>query len=518
MTKKRRALISVSNKKNLNTFAKGLSRLGFEIISTGGTADYLKRNGVKVITVEKLTGLPSILGGRVKSLHPAIFGGILAEPTTKKNLKELEKVGGEPFELVVCNLYPFEKTISAKRVKHKDAIENIDIGGPSMVRAAAKNYAYVGIIVDPRDYREILGELKKGRGLSDGVRERLAAKAFAHTARYDVLIASYFGKRVIDKDKKGTMPPAFSLTLEKERDLRYGENPHQAGALYHQMGEESSSEFEQLHGAEISFNNLLDLQAARQIVLSFTDPTVSIVKHYSPCGVAQGKNTLEAFKKALECDPISAFGGIIAMNRRLDKATAEEISQSFFELVVAPSFEGPALKVLKQKKNIRIIQMPFPKDFIPHIDFDFRRISGGFLVQEIDREQITMSNVKVVSRRQPNVGELQDLFFAFNVAKYVRSNAVVLVKDEATVGIGAGQMSRVDSAKIALEKAAGKSIGAVMGSDGFFPFRDSVDEAAKAGITAVIEPGGSKRDGEVIEAANDANIALLFTGIRHFRH
>jgi len=515
---KRYALVSVSDKAGLISFVKGLKELGFEVVSSGGTAKFLKKGGVKVVEVAAITKYPHMLGGRVKTLHPLIHGGILADPTLEDHQRDIKKFKIRPFTLVVCNLYPFEEVISKKEFTHEEAIENIDIGGPAMVRGAAKNYKHVAVVVDPSDYSKILKELKEKGEISLETRERLALKAFKHTAHYDNLIVSYLSSRL---GPSSEFPREMEILLEKVKDLRYGENPHQKAALYREQGVFGPgrvTEAKQLHGKELSFNNYLDMEAAWNIANYFVEPTVAIVKHNNPCGVAKGENLVTAYQKALECDPVSAFGGIVAANRRIDEATAREISKLFVEVVIAPSYTPMALDVLKKKENLRIMEMGEKSINKPFRGLDYKRISGGVLVEEPDLAQLGMNEVKVVTQREPSMAEMEDLFFAWGVAKFVKSNAIVLVKNNQAVGIGAGQMSRIESAELAVKRAKEKAKGAVLASDGFFPFPDVVELAAQSGITAIIQPGGSKRDQESIEAADKHGLAMVFTGRRHFRH
>lgn len=511
-------LVSVYDKAGLAGFAKELKKLGFEIISSGGTAKFLRKSGIRVTEVAKITKYPHMLSGRVKTLHPLIHGGILADRTNKEHLKDIKKFKITPFDMVVCNLYPFEEVTSRENFTHEEAIENIDIGGPAMVRGAAKNYKNVAIVVDPGDYKKILDELKEKESISIETRELLALKAFKHTAQYDALIVRYFSSRVEEEEE---FPREMEILLEKIQDLRYGENPHQKAALYRERGAKDEgriTEARQLHGKELSFNNIVDMEAAWNAANYFVDPTVAIIKHTNPCGVAKADNLCEAYKRALACDPVSAFGGIIAANRRIDEVTAKEIYSLFVEVIIAPSYTPKALEILKAKQNIRIMEMGEKAINKPFKGLDYKRVSGGMLVQEPDIAQLGINEIKVVTKKEPSMGEMEDLFFAWGVAKFVKSNAIVLVKDGQTVGIGAGQMSRIDSAEMAVKKSKGKAKGAVLASDAFFPFPDVVELAAEHGITAIIQPGGSKRDQESIEVADKAGIAMVFTGRRHFRH
>jgi len=517
---KKLALISVSDKTDLAALAKGIKSFGFDIVSTGGTAEFLRKAGIKVIEVQELTGYPKMLDGRVKSLHPAVFSGILADRSKKSHMKDLKTYKIRPIDIVVCNLYPFEQVTSRPKFSHDEAIENIDIGGPSMVRAAAKNYKDVAIIVDPADYKSILAELRKKHGkLSFETKEMLAGKAFSHTKRYDSLISLYFKSRQ-KKEGEQTLPKDIDVFIEKIQDLRYGENPHQRAAFYRDIGSKGAciADIKQLHGKELSFNNIYDIDSAWQIVNYFALPTVAIIKHTNPCGVGQADKIEYAYKKAFASDPVSAFGSVIAANRTVNEEMARAMGDLFVEAIVAPEFDKKAIRILQQKKNLRVIEMG--KDSINKgcTGYDFKRVRGGFLVQDPDKLELSVSDIKVVSRKAPSVAEMEDLFFAWGVVKYVKSNAIVVAKGRQTLGIGAGQMSRVDSVEIALKKAGTLVKGAVLASDAFFPFRDSVDLAAKAGISAIMETGGSIRDPEVIAAANEHNIALVFTGRRHFRH
>jgi phosphoribosylaminoimidazolecarboxamide formyltransferase/IMP cyclohydrolase len=515
---KKYALLSVYDKTGLAPFAKELTRLGFELVSSGGTAKHLRQKRIKVTEVEKITRYPHLFDGRVKTLHPLIHGGILSDRTNKAHLKEIKKYGITPFDVVVCNLYPFEAVITRKDFTHAEAIENIDIGGPAMVRASAKNHQNVAIVVDPNDYQTVLAELKSTGGVSLATRERLALKAFEHTAQYDTLITRYFKSRAGSEDR---FPQEMDIMLEKIQTLRYGENPHQQAALYRERGAKGEgrvTEAKQLHGKELSFNNIVDMDAAWNCANYFADPTVCIVKHNNPCGVAKAATLVEAYKNALECDPVSAYGGIIAANRRVDELTAREVAALFVEVIIAPSYTPRALEILKAKQNIRIMEMGEKSVNKPFQGLDYKRISGGMLVQDPDIAQLGINEIKVVTKREPTMAEMEDLFFAWGVAKFVKSNTIVYVKDGKTVGIGAGQMSRIDAAEIGVKKSQGKVKGAVLASDAFFPFPDVVQLAAQHGIKAIIQPGGSKRDQESIDKANESNMAMVFTGRRHFRH
>jgi phosphoribosylaminoimidazolecarboxamide formyltransferase / IMP cyclohydrolase len=516
----RRALLSVSDKAGLADFARGLDALGIALVSTGGTARALRDAGLPVTDVSTLTGFPEIMDGRVKTLHPKVHGGLLGRRGTDDAVMSEHDIA--PIDLLVVNLYPFERTIEAPDCSLADAIENIDVGGPAMLRAAAKNHEHVAVAVDPADYAEVLEALARG-GTSLGLRRRLAAKTFAHTARYDGLIANWLGTRA-DVDRPEAFPPTLHLAFERRQALRYGENPHQGGALYVEatIPPGTVAGARALAGRELSYNNLADADAALECVKAFRKtPACVIVKHANPCGVALGADLDEAYERAYACDPMSAFGGIIAFNRPLDAATARKIvTRQFVELVVAPDFEPGAIAALAAKPNVRVLSVGEWDEQAPHA-YDFKRIAGGLLVQDADRDTLLLSDLKVVSRRVPDAAELHDLLFAWHVAMYVKSNAIVYARGGRTIGIGAGQMSRVVSAKIAAMKAAEAKLtvdGSVMASDAFFPFRDGIDAAAGAGVRAVIQPGGSMRDGEVIAAADEHAIAMVFTGVRHFRH
>ncbi|GAB6182385.1 bifunctional phosphoribosylaminoimidazolecarboxamide formyltransferase/IMP cyclohydrolase [Thermodesulfovibrio hydrogeniphilus] len=509
----KRALISVSDKRGIKEFVKELVNFGVEIISTGGTAKLLREAGISVIDVSDYTGFPEIMDGRVKTLHPLIHGGILARRDKEEDKEAMQKLGIKPIDMVVVNLYPFESTIKKENVSLEEAIENIDIGGPTLLRASAKNYKDVIVIVDPEDYPIIIEELKNGN-ISVERRLELARKVFHHTARYDALIAEYFDKvtQFIDFADDWTLP------LKKIRPLRYGENPHQKAALY-ALGEKPSLiDAEVLQGKEMSFNNYLDTHSAVLLANEFSEPVCVIVKHNNPCGVAIGENIHVAYKKAFECDPVSAFGGIIAFNRIVDKNTAEDVILTFYEVIVAPDFSSEALEVFKTKKNLRLLRFPSLSSKINPSGYDLKRILGGFIVQEWDAVEDEFSNAQVVTKRQPTEDEWKALKFAWKVCKHVKSNAIVYAREDRTVGLGIGQTSRVFSSKIGTMHALSPLKGTVVASDGFFPFRDNIDVLAQNGVPAIIQPGGSIRDQEVIDAANQYNMAMVFTGIRHFRH
>ncbi|HTY13029.1 MAG TPA: bifunctional phosphoribosylaminoimidazolecarboxamide formyltransferase/IMP cyclohydrolase, partial [Candidatus Omnitrophota bacterium] len=492
------ALLSVWDKKGLAPFAKGLIKLGFDIVSSGGTAKFLKKSGVKVTEVAELTKYPSMLGGRVKTLHPIIHGGILANRSLADHLADMKKYRIRPIDMVVCNLYPFEATIAKPKCTLEEAVEQIDIGGPAMVRASAKNFKDVAVVVDPKDYAMILKELKNGGGKTSlETRKKLALKAFRYTKAYDTAVSAYLSSK-FEGDTK--FPAETGVAMEKIQDLRYGENPHQQAAFYREKGKKEKgaiTEAKQLHGKELSFNNIVDLDSAWNIVNYFAEPTVAVIKHNNPCGVAKGKSITEAYKKAYICDTKSAYGGIIAANREVDEQMADAIGKLFVEAIVAPSYSKAALDKLTQKKNLRLMQLELmgPR----HQVMDYKRVSGGFLLQDADTAQLGINEIKTVTKKEPSLGQMDDIFFAWGVCKFVKSNAIIFVKDGATVGIGAGQMSRIDSTEIAAKKAGDKVKGAVMSSDAFFPFRDNVDLAAKIGISAIIQPGGSIHDQESID-------------------
>lgn len=518
----RRALISVSDKTGLGPFAKGLVGAGFEILSTGGTAKFLKEQGINVIDVSSYTEFPEIMGGRVKTLHPRVHGAILGRPDLPEDAAAIAEHGIVPFELVVVNLYPFEQTIAKEGVSVEEAIEQIDIGGPSMVRSAAKNHAYVGILTSPDQYESVLAELS-GEGMTLALRRQLAGAAFESTACYDRAISNYFSKI---NNTESEYPEQLTLSFNKQGDdLRYGENPHQTAAFYIEATPPAASiaAAKQLHGKALSYNNLIDVEAAFAIAREFEDPAVVVIKHTNPCGCAIGTDLAEAFINAYAGDPISAFGSILGFNRTLDVSTAELLAEPgrFVEAIIAPGYEDQALEILrtkpKWKNNVRLLQCPAFADQ-QETSYEYRKISGGLLVQQRDDQSDPEDEYKVVTDRIPTDAELRDLKFAWKVCKHVKSNAILFAKNGMVVGVGAGQMSRLDSSFIASHKAGERSQGAVVASDAFFPFRDGIDEAAKAGVTAAIQPGGSRNDPQVIEACNEHNIAMIFTGYRHFKH
>ena len=555
LRKIRRALISVSDKTGIIDFAQELKSFGVEIISTGGTATSLREAGIDVLDVADITGFPEIMDGRVKTLHPKIHGGLLAMRANAEHIAAMEKHGIEPIDMVVINLYPFEQTVAREDIKLEEAIEQIDIGGPSMIRSAAKNYRDVAVITSPDLYRQIRTEMILDDGaLTLATREQLARLAFMRTAFYDSAIFPYLSANLDGAKSSKMFPPVpeiiermstymnlFStamkslhgdeleqaedekfperqqLSLNKITDLRYGENPHQAAALYELSANVSTgiAAAEQLGGKEMSFNNYVDADAAWQLVCDFDETACAIIKHTNPAGAAIGETPEAAYRRALACDSISAFGGIVAINRKVDVAAAQAVVEIFVEVVIAPDFDEAALQVLSAKKNLRVLRTSQSQ----HIDgFEYKQISGGMLVQDRDTHKLTRAALKFVTTRTPSEKEIQDLLFSWTVCKHTKSNAIVYARDGQTVGVGAGQMSRVDSVKIGAARAQLAVAGSVLASDAFFPFRDGLDEAAKHGITAVIQPGGSVRDEEVIAAANEYNLAMVFTGVRHFKH
>lgn len=512
----KRALVSVSDKQGIVDFCRELSSLGVEIISTGGTSTLLAKEGVPVIGISDVTGFPEIMDGRVKTLHPAVHSGLLAVRDNEEHTRQMKELGLDYIDLVVVNLYPFAATIAKPDVTYEEAIENIDIGGPTMLRSAAKNHAFVSVVVDSADYGQVLEEIRAGGDTTLETRKRLAAKVFRHTAAYDALISDYLSKVTGDP-----LPERFTVTYEKIQDLRYGENPHQKAAFYRKplASGASLTTAEQLHGKELSYNNINDANAALQIVKEFDEPAVVAVKHMNPCGVGVGESILNAFQKAYDADPVSIFGGIVAANRYIDSDTANLLKDIFLEIVLAPGFTDEALEILTKKKNIRLLKISeLGAAADRKSSLVITTVEGGMVVQDSDVHSITADDLQVVTDRKPTEEELKQLLFGWKVVKHVKSNAIVLAADNMTVGVGAGQMNRVGSAKIAIEQAGDKAKGAVLASDAFFPMGDTVEEAAKAGITAIIQPGGSVRDEESIKAANEHGIAMVFTGVRHFKH
>ncbi len=511
--KKKRALISVSDKNGIGEFAKELAALGFEIISTGGTKKNLQEQGIPVLGVSDVTKFPEILEGRVKTLNPFIHGGLLAKHDDAAHQSQLKEHGIEPIELVCVNLYPFQQTIEKPDVTAAEAIENIDIGGPAMLRASAKNHQYVTVVVDPADYGTVLEEIKAAGETDLETRRRLAAKVFRHTAAYDALIAEYMTNLAEEET-----PEKLTVTYELKQSLRYGENPHQKAAFYRKpLGSKFSiANAGQLHGKELSYNNINDADTALQIVKEFSEPAAVAVKHMNPCGVGKGKTVFEAFAKAFAADPVSIFGGIIAFNREVDGETARKLHEIFLEIIIAPSFTEEAASILTAKKNIRLLTIPFAaaKKAEPKMS----TIEGGLLVQDQDRYTWEDASITIPTKRQPTPEEWEALKLGWKVVKHVKSNAIVVSQEDMTIGIGAGQMNRVGAAEIALKQAGEKAEGAALASDAFFPMDDTVEAAAKAGITAIIQPGGSIRDADSIKKADEYRIAMVFTGVRHFKH
>ncbi|MFX4262045.1 bifunctional phosphoribosylaminoimidazolecarboxamide formyltransferase/IMP cyclohydrolase [Pelotomaculum propionicicum] len=509
----KRAMISVSNKTGVVEFARGLAELGVEIVSTGGTAKTLRGAGVPVTYISDVTGFPEILGGRVKTLHPNVHGGILAL-RNEEHLGQLKEHNITPIDLVAVNLYPFRETIAKPDVTLADAIENIDIGGPTMVRSAAKNYENVLIVVNPERYTEVL-EAIRGGSADIELRMDLAREAFSHTASYDAAITAYLS----GINKKELFPPTMEISVKRAQVLRYGENPHQQAAFYRDPSITGPcvGNAMQLSGKELSYNNILDLNSAFELVREFTEPAAVIVKHNNPCGCACAGGPAGAYRKALEADPVSAYGGIAAYNCVVDAETAAEMAKIFLEAVIAPGYAEDALKILKAKANLRLL-VTGELTGQTNDRLEVRKVNGGLLVQEADREVLRLPELKVVTKRQPTKEEMDELLFAMTVVKHVKSNAIVITRQRSLVGVGAGQMNRVGSARIAAEQAGDKARGAVMGSDAYFPFNDTVLQVAKAGVTAIIQPGGSIRDEESIKAADENGIAMVFTGMRHFKH
>lgn len=509
---KKRALISVSDKTKIVPFAEELQAVGFDIISTGGTLRMLKEAGIEVKNVDEVTDFPEILDGRVKTLHPNVHGGLLAKRGNVSHEEQLKEHNITPIDMVIVNLYPFKETLAKEDVSDEEIVENIDIGGPTMLRAAAKNFQDVTVVVDPSDYEKVLQLVQQER-LTAEMRQQLAAKVFRHTAHYDAMIARYFTDKTADD-----FPETYTVTYEKVQTLRYGENPHQDAAFYKEPQDTTLSlaAAKQLHGKELSYNNIQDANAALEIVAEYEQPAVVAVKHMNPCGVGLADSILTAFQRAYDADPISIFGGIIACNREVDEQTAAQLSEVFLEIVMAPSFTESALQILQQKKNIRLLTLAMTKG--THGYNKLTSVKGGALVQNNDQGNITADRFIIPTKRQPSDAEILDLLFAWKAVKHVKSNAIVLAKNKQTIGIGAGQMNRVGAAKIAIEQAASKTNGAVLASDAFFPMPDTVEAAAQAGITAIIQPGGSKRDQDSIDVCNAHGIAMVFTNMRHFKH
>lgn len=518
MIKVKRALISVSDKAGLLDFARGLHQLGIEIISTGGTAKLLQAAEIPVRQIEQVTGFPEMLDGRLKTLHPVVHGGLLALRDNPEHMAQLQKHNIGLIDMVVVNLYPFERAIQKRNVSLAEALENIDIGGPTMLRSAAKNFKSVAVVCSPKRYTEILKELDTNSGLlSDAVLMNLAIEVFQYTSHYDGVIYEFLNNRIKGGDTK-SFPKELILRFSKQQDLRYGENPHQRGAFYAAgSGERGLPTMKQLNGKELSFNNILDLNAAVEIVKEFSEPTAVVIKHNNPTGVAQDKTLAAAYKQAWVCDPISAFGGIIAFNKKVDLKTAELVSKSgFMECVIAPGYEAPALKLLSEKKNLRVLEIDLAS--YSHDSLDFRQVNGALLLQDKDSKNLDASELKVVTKIKPTKAQIVSLLFGWKVCKHVRSNAMILVKGTRTVGIGCGQTSRVESSMTAIKKAGKNAKGSFLISEAFIPKTDNVTVAAKAGIKVIMQTGGSVADEEVIKAADRARIAMVMTGVRHFKH
>ena len=517
MSKIERAVISVSDKDGVVDFARGLKGMGVEIISTGGTATLLKKSGVETTGISEVTGFPEMLDGRVKTLHPLIFAGLLARRDSADHMAQLKSMKIKPIDMVVVNLYPFKQTVLKDPKNLEEIVENIDIGGPSMIRAAAKNYESVAVVTDPKAYQGILDEMKVNEGvLSLQTRRRLMVDAYRTTANYDCMISNFLGKQFSDE----VFPSTLNIGMEKAFDLRYGENPEQTAAFYTDPFTEGASvtRAEKLHGKELSYNNILDLESAMELAREFSRPTAVVIKHTNPCGIASADRLADAFVIAYNVDSLAAYGCVIGLNKNVDMATAEQIGSHFVDCVIAPDFDEDALEHLKKKKNIRLLRTVDPIAIDKSPEVKMKKVKGGILVQTNKYIDVNQSMLKCVTKRQPTQAEVDSMLFAWKVCKHVWSNAIILAKGEQVVGIGAGQMSRVDSSMIAAYKAKENARGAVMASDAFFPFRDGVDEVAKAGVTAIIQPGGSIRDAEVIQAADEHGMAMVFTGVRVFRH
>ena len=512
----KRAIISVSDKTGIADFSRRLVEMGVEILTTGGTAKLLKQEGIPCKEVSEITGFPECLDGRVKTLHPRIHAGILAIRSNPEHMKRLDDLGIGTIDLIIVNLYPFKATIQKPRVEFEECVENIDIGGPSMLRAAAKNHQDVTVVTDPSDYELVLRQISSTGDTSYQTRFYLAKKVFEHTAAYDALIAQYFLSRTPEKK----LPDSYTLTFDKVSELRYGENPHQGATFYKNAipVPGSLSEAVQKNGKELSYNNIADTDATICCLKEFSEPTVVAVKHANPCGVGSADTIYEAWKKAYESDTVSIFGGIVAANREIDAQTAEEMSKIFLEVIVAPSYTPEAMEILCRKKNLRVLELPSITSPIPENELNYKRVLGGLLIQDHDRTLYDPKDVRTVTKNEPDESLREDMEFAMKVVKYIKSNAIVVVRNKQTLGIGPGQTNRVGSAKIAFDFAGEKAKGAVFGSDAFFPFSDCVDAAHEAGIAAIIQPGGSIRDQESIDACDKYGIAMVFTGTRHFRH
>ncbi|MCJ2556791.1 MAG: bifunctional phosphoribosylaminoimidazolecarboxamide formyltransferase/IMP cyclohydrolase [Candidatus Thermoplasmatota archaeon] len=515
MNEIKRALISVSDKSSVVEFAKALQEAGVEILSTGGTAKVLEENGIKVTRVSDFTGYPEMLDGRVKTLHPKVHGAILARRDDPKHMQQLQEASIPTIDMVVVNLYPFEETIAKPDATFEDAIENIDIGGPSMLRSAAKNHKDVAVVVNPNDYSTVIEEIRTSGDLSPDTRWKLALEAFEHTSRYDTVISGYLRSR-----KDVLFPDTLGLQYEKVQELRYGENPNQKAAFYRDPSSKAVcvASSEKLHGKELSYNNILDADAALDILKEFERPTCSVIKHTNPCGVAVSDDIYDAFMKAYACDPKSAFGGIIGVNRTMTPEIASEISKYFVELVVAPEYDEEAFAILSKKKNVRIMATHAPIVKEDPVEMKYVKVKGGLLSQTGAFAELDPKDAKVVTKREPTEIEMKGLLFAWKIIRHIKSNSILLVQGEETVGVGAGQMSRVDASMLAGHKAGERAAGSQLASDAFFPFRDGVDEAAKVGATSIIQPGGSIRDQEVTDAANEHGMAMVFSGMRMFKH
>ena len=509
----KRALVSVSDKTNLVPFVSSLVELGYEIISTGGTKKALEAAGIKTIGISEVTDFPEIMDGRVKTLHPKVHGALLCVRDNPDHVRQIEELGIQYIDLVCVNLYPFKETVQKPGVSHEEIIENIDIGGPSMLRSASKNYKFIPVLCDPSDYDAVVKELRENGETSLTTREYLAAKVFRHTASYDTMIASYLTERTGEK-----YPEKFTITFDKVQELRYGENPHQSAAFYKGMNPQYSlANAKQLHGKELSYNNIQDGNAAIEILKDFEgQPAVVGLKHMNPCGVGIGKTIEEAWDKAYEADPVSIFGGIVAFNEPIHASVADMLSNICLEIIIAPAFDEDAFEILSKKKNIRLMQLDTSLEV--NAKYKVTNVNDGLLVQDIDDHKITAEDLRCVTNRKPTEEELEQLLFAWKVVKHVKSNAIVLVKDNMTIGVGAGQMNRVGAAKIAIEQAGEKAKGSIMSSDAFFPMPDTVEEAVKAGVTAIIQPGGSIKDQLSIDVCNEHGIAMVYTGVRHFKH
>lgn len=516
-----RALVSVSDKNGIVPFVKELSGLGISIISTGGTYQKLKEAGIEAKEVSELTGFPECLDGRVKTLHPAVHAGLLAMRDNQEHMKQISELGIEPIDLLIVNLYPFKATVLKEGVTRGEAVENIDIGGPTMLRAAAKNYQDVAVIVDPIDYSVVLEELKKEGKVSQSTKFYLMQKVFAHTSNYDTMIADYLKKERKDE----SLPVTLTMTFEKVQDMRYGENPHQMAAFYREVGKKigSITDAVQLHGKELSFNNINDTNGALELLKEFDEPTVVACKHGNPCGVGSAKTIEEAFDKAFQADKVSIFGGIVVLNRRLTSEIAEKMKDIFLEVVMAPTIDPMALELLSKKQNIRLLELPGIDVKQPVGSYDLKKVNGGLIVQTIDSELISPEGIQTVTKKKPTEEEMEDLIFAWKIVKYVKSNGIAVAKQKQSVGIGPGQVNRIWATKQCFEHAneligADAATGAVLASDAFFPFSDCVEAAHQAGITAIIQPGGAGKDADSIAKCDEYGIAMVFTGMRHFKH